>query len=212
MDSPQPSTPPLYAPASAAPGMFGTKVPSTVTFAVVVLLFLMPFIEIRCNGMKLQSVSGLQLATGFKTEKSGAGDFTDRSLTKATTNSDKQHPNLYAMAGLILGVLGLGLCLVNNRMATAAAMASAVLGVAALVGLLLDIKKQMRTGVFGDLTEKTKDVSSGNVPEVDSGINKIGQGLSDMKITVDFAPFFYVAIVAFAAAAFFCYKRMQSAK
>lgn len=212
MDSPQSSTPPVYTPPAAAPGMFGTKIPSTVTFTVVVLLFLMPFIEIRCNGMKLQNVSGLQLATGFKTEKGGAGDFTDNTISKATTNTDKQHPNMYAMAALLLGVLGLVLCLVNNRMASAGAMASAVLGLAALIGLMLDIKKQMRTGMFGNLAEKTKDVTGGNSPDLDTGINKIGQGLSDMKITVEFAPFFYVAIVAFAAAAFFCYKRMQASK
>ena len=31
-----------------------------------------------------------------------------------------------------------------------------------------------------------------------------------MNISVDFTPWFYVAVVAFLAAAFFCYKRMSS--
>jgi hypothetical protein len=210
MDSHQPSSGPSYAPPSAAPGMFGTKIPSAVSFTVVVLLFLMPFLEIRCNGMKIKSVSGVQLATGFNTSTAETGRFTDDAITKTATNTDLQHPNYYALAALILGVLGLGLSFINNRTATAAAIATAVLGLAAMVGLLLDILKQKRNGLFGDLAEKTKDVTTGNTPDADTGFNNIGKGLSGMGITVDIAPFFYVVMVAFAAAAFFCYKRMTS--
>lgn len=160
--------------------------------------------------MKIDSVSGVRLATGFDLTKSNKSAFTDNTLVNATTNSGKQGPNIYAIAALVLGVAGLGLCFIKNRIAVSAAIAAAVLGLAAMIGLLLDIKKQMRTGLFGGLGEKTKDVTSGNVPEVDTGISKISEGLSGAGITVEFAPFFYVVMVAFAAAAFFCYKRMTS--
>ena len=40
----------IQASAAATPGVLGTKMPSTVAFAVAVLLFLMPFIDIKCNG------------------------------------------------------------------------------------------------------------------------------------------------------------------
>ena len=37
--------------------------------------------------------------------------------------------------------------------------------------------------------------------------------LSDkMNISVDFTPWFYISILAFLAAAFFCYKRMSAKK
>ena len=33
-----------------------------------------------------------------------------------------------------------------------------------------------------------------------------------MYIAVDFTPWFYIAVIAFAAGAWFCYKRMQLSK
>ena len=33
-----------------------------------------------------------------------------------------------------------------------------------------------------------------------------------LNITVDFTPWFYIAVIAFLAAAFFCYKRMSASK
>jgi len=49
--------------------------------------------------------------------------------------------------------------------------------------------------------------------DMSDGFNKIGKDLSDsINISVDFTPWFYVAVLAFLAAAFFCYKRMSSMK
>lgn len=210
MDHPQSSTSSSYLPASAAPGIFGTKIPSGISFAVVVLLFLMPFLEIRCNGMKIQSVSGIQLATGFKTQNNGTG-FAGDTLTKTTTNTDRQHPNTYAMVALALGIIGLILCLINKKMAAGGAMAAGILGLAAMVGLWLDVKKQMQNGIFGNLANKSKE-AGGDDGVVKEGIDKIGEGLNNLNLEVVFAPFFYVTIVAFATAAFFCFKRMTSLK
>jgi hypothetical protein len=97
--------------------------------------------------MSLQTVSGIQLATGFKmknnsSDNSFLNDFktdkVDETITKTTTKSDKKDPNLYAMVALGLG--------------------------------------------------------------------------DKMNITVDFTPWFYIAVIAFLAAAFFCYKRMSASK
>lgn len=207
MDNPQPATPSSYQPVASAPGILGTKAPSVISFTAIVLLFLMPFLEIRCNGMKIQSVSGLQLATGFKTENSGGG-FGGDTLTKTTTNTDKQHPNTYALAALALGVVGLILCLMNKKATAGGAMAAAVLGVAAMVGLYLDIKKQMNNGIFNELSRKTKD-TGGEDTGVKDGFEKIGEGLSNLSIKVDFAPVFYIVVVLFAVAAFFSFSRMR---
>ena len=40
------------------PGILGTKIPAAVTFGIAVLLFFMPFINIKCNSLTLQKVSG----------------------------------------------------------------------------------------------------------------------------------------------------------
>jgi hypothetical protein len=208
MDSHQSTPSPAYETAPAPPGMFGTKIPSVVTMAVVVFLFILPFVEIRCNGMKLQNVSGVQLATGFKTEKSGYGDFSTDALTKTTTNTSRQQPNMYALAALVLAAAGLGLAFVNKRMAAAGGMSVAVLGLAAMVGLMLDIKKQMQHGVFGELGNKTSGDAGEKIPGLENGIKNITDNMP--AITVEFAPFFFVVMAGFAAAAFFYYKRMKS--
>ena len=42
------------------------------------------------------------------------------------------------------------------------------------------------------------------------GLDKIGDNMANM--TLAFTPWYYVAIAAFLAAAFFCYKRMSASK
>lgn len=47
MDTNQPTSVTTSTPVSAAPGMFGTKMPSSIAFAVGILLFLLPFAAIK---------------------------------------------------------------------------------------------------------------------------------------------------------------------
>ena len=62
----QPGSTPVTTATTPQPGIFGTKIPSSVAFGIGVLLFFMPFVDIKCNTMTLQTVSGVQLATGFE--------------------------------------------------------------------------------------------------------------------------------------------------
>lgn len=213
MDTNQPTAQPNYVPASAAPGMFGTKIPSAVAFVVAILLFLMPFVDIKCNGTSLQTISGVQLATGFKMKNNSSGnsflddiktDKVDEGITKATTKTDKKDPNLYALVALGLGILGLLLSLTNAKAAIGGAMITGVASAAAMIGMMLDVKKKVKL----DIPD-----SGGKSGEIGKGLDKIGQTVSDkMNITVDFTPWFYIAVLAFLAAAFFCYKRMPASK
>lgn len=195
---------------TSAPGVLGTKMPSTVAFAVAVLLFLMPFIDIKCNGSSLQTVSGIQLATGFKMKNNSSDNSflddvktegVDKNITKSTTKSDDKDPNLYALIALGLGVLGLALSFTNAKSALGGAMATGLASAGALIGLMFDIKKNIKSSI------PSTDTGSG------TGLDDIGKSMSDnLNITVDFTSWFYIAIVAFLAAAFFCYKRMAVKK
>jgi hypothetical protein len=44
------------------------KYGATVSYAIAVLLFFLPFLTIRCNDVKLASATGIHIATGFKVE------------------------------------------------------------------------------------------------------------------------------------------------
>ena len=217
MDSNPTNTTTNYAPASANRGMFGTKVPSTVAFAVGILLFFMPFVDIKCNNMSLQQVKGFELATGFQMKKSSSNnpylddiksDRVDSEITKATTKSDKKDPNLFAMVALGLGVLGLLLSFTNAKAAIGGAMITGIGSAGALIGLMLDVKKKVKA----DLPSMGDGGSSGD-GGISDKMSDFGKNLADkVNITAEFTPWFYVAVVAFLVAAFFCYKRMQSSK
>ena len=206
MDTNQPVVPDSNASAPVSPQMLASKTPSATLFIIAVLLFLMPFVDIKCGGMKLQDVKGFELATGFNL-KSGGSDMplfdeantpgVDRTITKTATKTDRQQPNMFALVALILAVAGAGLCFVNNKMAITGAMAAGVLSVASLVGLYFDIKKEVKS----DLAGKPDEIGG-----------KISEGLRDLNITVNFTPWYYITIVALLVGAFLCYKRMQTFK
>lgn len=216
MDTNQPTASPTYAPAAAAPGMFGTKIPSSVAFAVGILLFFMPFIDIRCNNMSLQQVSGFELATGFKMKNKSSdnpflndikSDKMDEGITKATTKQDKKDPNLFGLVALGLGVLGLLLSFANAKAAIGGAMVTGIASAGSLIGLMLDIKKKVKM----DMPSTGGDGASDD--GLSKGFENFGKELGDkMNISVDFTPWFYVAVAAFVAAAIFSYMRMRSSK
>jgi len=214
MDFYQPTPQPVSAPTTST-GVFGTKIPSSVAFVVAVLLFFMPFIDIKCNNMSLQQVNGVQLATGFKMKNNSSDnsflndlktDEVDKTITKTTTKSDQKDPNLYALVALGLGVIGLLLSFANAKAAIGGAMVTAVLSAASLIGLMIDIKKKVKL----DMSSSGGDSDGGML---NKSVDKIGKTMTDsMKISVDFTPWFYIAVIAFLAAAVFSYMRMTSRK
>lgn len=191
MDTTQPTT--SYNP---PPGLFGTKIPSGVAFAAGILLFLLPFAEVKCNGKSFASNTGLGIATGKEWKTTGdlfGSDLLGGASSK-TEGNQKNDPNLYAIIALALGVIGLVLSLTNAKTATGSALVSGILSAGALIGLLFDLKKKAQEPLPG----KTGG-------DLDNTMNNV-------KVSLEMTPWFYVAVVAFLVAAFFCYKRLKAAK
>lgn len=185
---------------TSQPGIFGTKIPSSVAFGIGVLLFLMPFVNIKCNTMTLQEVSGVQLATGFEI-KEGSGNSLFGGLERIDEDvkinaSEKKDPNIFAMAALGLGILSFILALINTKASMTGGVITAALSVAALIGLLIDIKKQLKLDM-PEINNRARDTG---------GLDRFGDG---MYIAVDFTPWFYITVIAFGLGAWFCYKKVQ---
>ena len=200
-----------YIPASTPtpqPGIFGTKIPSSIAFGIGVLLFFMPFLDIKCNTMVLQKVSGVQLATGFQIKSPGSdntlvGGFenmNDRD-TKATTKGEKKEPNMLALAALVLGAIGLVFALLNAKTGGTGGIITGILAAVALIATMIDVKSKVKAEM-PDLRNRPRGDDA-------SGFDKLGDSI---YIAVDFTPWFYIAVIAFLAAAFFCYKRMQETR
>jgi hypothetical protein len=177
-------------PVPQTPGILATKIPATTSFVIAIAVFLMPFLDIRCNEMSLKKINGVELATGYQIDSPGKSNSLFGGLENKETGSfskkEKKESNMYALAALLIGAAGLGLSLLNAKTAMAAAAATGALAAVALIGLMVDINRQ----VSSQQAEQSKDV----------------------VISVNFTVWFYLSVLAFLAAAFFSYQRMKQSK
>lgn len=206
MDTNQPASSFTLEPASSAPGMFGTKIPSTVAFVIGILLFLLPFTEIRCGGTKLMSKSGLDFALDnqWKTVAGGlpTGNTTDTAMN--TGKEQKGNTQYFIIGALALGVIGLLVSLGGTKAGGAGSLVTGVAAAGALIGFMLDLKNNFANS----LREQAIDKASKGAD--DAGLGKVSETMGDIKPTLAFTPWFYIAVVAFLAAAIFGYMRMRS--
>jgi hypothetical protein len=173
-----------------------SKLPSVITFAVGVLLFFLPFAEVKCNNATLLDNTGLGIVIGTEwrtSENSLLGnDMFRQDNTRETSKiqSKKQDPNVFAIAGFAFGVIGLLLSFSNARTGIKGATISGVLAAAALIGLFIDLKRKIK-GSMGDMNDAgSQNDLTGN-----------------MQISIGFTPWFYISLLAFLLAAFLSYRR-----
>jgi hypothetical protein len=202
MSEEQPNLAPITP--TVMPGILGTKIPAAVTFGIAVLLFFMPFINIKCNSLTLQKVSGAQLATGFKIESPGSdntlvGSFEkmDKGDSKVSQTGEENDPNIFALAAFGLGIIAFILSLVEKKEAITGGVITGILGAVALIATLIDIKRKVKIDL-SEMGHKAKDSGA-------TDFEKLGDSMS---IAVDFTAWFYITVIAFAAGAWFSYKRM----
>ena len=208
MDTNQTTASPILIPPPPSSGIFGTRIPSAVAFAVGILLFLLPFSEIKCGSTTLASKTGLDVALGNEWKAVGGGmfdknDFQKKSLS--ATKEQKGQTQYFAIAALGLGVIGLLLSFGNAKTA-GGGLVTGILSGAALIGLMIDLKKNFNTSIANQAIDKTQEGADS------TGLDNLGNSLNNIKPTLSFTPWFYIAIIAFLAAAFFCVMRMRSVR
>lgn len=170
----------------------GAKVPSSISFLIGTLLFFLPFLDIKCNNMSLQKLTGAELATGYKIKGPGSqntlfeGLLNENTDNKPAVAKNDKEPNLFALAALALGALGLILSFTNIKAAGIGGVLTGALAAGSLIGLMIDVYRQLKSEI------------------------SIGEVKSDVSITVDFTPWFYLSAISFIAAAYFSYKRMKA--
>jgi hypothetical protein len=73
-----------------------------------------------------------------------------------------------------------------------------------MIGMMIELKKWFNDSLAKDAINQTQNNTD------NFGLDKLGNTLNDIKPTLDFTPWFYVAMVAFLAAAFFSYQHMSA--
>ncbi len=207
MDTNQPTISTTYTSSTPPPGMFGTKVPSSIAFLVGLLVFLLPFSEIRCGGTKIMTKSGLDYALGndWKPVAGGLGGGDMQKKSMDAGKEQKGNTQYFIIGAFALGLLGLLLCFGSAR-AAGGGLVTGILGAGALIGFMLDEKKNFANSLREQAIDKTAE-GADNI-----GLDKISNTMGDIKPTLASTPWLYIAIAAFILAAIFCYMRMRSSK
>jgi hypothetical protein len=152
--------------------------------------------------------SGIDLALGKDWKAAGGGMFGNERQEKNDFANREQKGNTqaYAIAAIALAVIGLGLAFASTKSSGIAGLVCGVLTSGILIALMVELKRLFNNAMAEDALKKTKQ-GLDNV-----GFDRIGEEMSNVKITQDFTPWFYVAIVVFLAAGFFSFKRSQYLK
>jgi hypothetical protein len=186
--SPQGST--LQASTAPTAGTFGSKIPSAVTFLVAILLFLLPFAEVRCNGTALANNTGLGIAFGSDwKEVMTKNIFGDSSGTEKREYAKSRDPNVFAIIALALGVIGFLVAVLAVARQTNINFYIGLLAAASLVAMLIDLRS------------KAKSDTSLNSPEANLNVTMI--------VTVDGTVAFYIAVILFIVAAILSLQRSR---
>ncbi len=169
--------------------------PGSISFLAGVLLFLLPFVDIKCGDATLKEVRGFELATGFTVEDKSMNQsiFGNMGMdqTTKTNKSEKRDPDMFALAALGLGILGFVISfLVKGR-----SVLAAFIGTLATVSLII-----MMINIKGDSKLNTGSKANNN-------LDGFGSNLGNDIIRVEFTPWLYITIILFLAAAFFCWRK-----
>lgn len=171
---------------------------TTVSFAVGILLFFLPFTEIKCGGTTVAQLSGVNMVTGSSPKMSG--DFENMTKSLNMTDTDEATPTTkkekegkaYALAiiALLLGAGGLAVSLIKKGGYNKMELLFGIIGAVALLALMIQVK--------ADVNSQMKSENR----EMDNFSNM-------MKVSVDFTFWFFLCVLSYLAAAFFSYKQKE---
>ena len=171
---------------------------TTIAFAVGILLFLLPFVQLKCGGMTLAENSGIGIALGTEWNIAMIGSTSDLLKEKSKTGkNDKDNPlkggdpNIFAIVALVTAAIGLAFGLSNQKYRAMMGLCTGILAAIMLIAVMVQFKMAMSSALSNDKSETLKDVNMGAV------------------LKLQFTAWYFLSLASFAAAAFFSYKHHQ---
>lgn len=174
---------------------FSLKQLTTGSFVVGILLFLLPFAELRCNDTVIASNTGIGMATGqawkahglLKKDLNNSGENGERD--KKLSGGMRDWPNILALIALLSAIGGLIYNIRNGVLRAVVSLSSGLLSAILLVAMMIRLNA---------------DTRSSNQPSTDS---ERLTGLDNIQVTVHYTPWLYLAIFLFLLAAYTGYKQ-----
>ena len=170
----------------------------TIAFTIGVLLFLLPFAEIKCNSVSLAQNSGIGIATGsdwkLSAYSSGSKIFSDSVFknSKSPSESLSDGPNIFAIAAIAAGLSGLLFCFSFSKSRSLICLSAGILAAIMLIAMMIHLRYSMNSGLKNSGTKE--DIK--------------GLDMSSI-ISVSFTTWYYLSVVSFIIAAFLGYKHYR---
>jgi len=171
---------------------------TTAAFAVGILLFLLPFAQLKCGGMTLAENSGIGIALGTEWKITMVGSSSDLLKDKSKIGkNDKGNPlkggdpNIFAIVALVTAAIGLAFGLSNQKYRAMMGLCTGILAAIMLIAVMVQFKMAMSSALSNDNSETLKDIEMGAV------------------LKLQFTVWYFLSLASFAAAAFFNYKHHQ---
>lgn len=175
---------------------FRKKHTTSVAYLVGLLLFFLPFVQIRCNDMPFAENTGMGLAFGTDYKLTNSvnplqGGLGNQDGEPAKSTKEKGKMYVLALLALVLGITGLAVSLSNMRSGPSL---NAMIGVAAALCLII-LMFQIKADVKGETGKP----------------DRVGDFTDAVRVSVNYTFWFYLSVCSFLAAAFFSYKHKQLA-
>jgi hypothetical protein len=197
---PETSSPVYYTPGESE-RFFRKRHTSTIAFAVGLLLFLLPFVEIRCNNMPMAKNTGLGIVMGSEWKSSIYSGWEEQmkslSSQAGTINKNKDlsySPNIFLIVGLVAGVAGILVAFSNSKHRSIVSMCMGILAasmlIAMMVQLYLEFKSELKPGKTG-------------------GDDHLALNNPGLFLKLHFTTWYYLSLASFITAAFFGFKHQR---
>lgn len=171
----------------------------TITYAVGLLLFLLPFFDIKCNNVTMAQLKGIDVAFGGKPSVNrdlesmqngfGSRGFDDNNVQAARPQGEG-HLFITALIAFVLGVIGLILSLLNKGRNQRPNMIIGIAGAVALIASWIQVSAYVNS-----------NAKPHENPDADFS------GMVNISASPTF--WFILCLICFAVAAYYSYKQSQ---
>jgi hypothetical protein len=169
---------------------FRKKHTTSVAYLAALLLFFLPFVQIKCNDLPFAENNGIGLALGrdYKVS-SGWKDRLGGVSKSAKVNKESGRMYVLALAAFIAGIVGF---IISLSLGPKGATTNIILGILSALALII-----VMIQVTADVKQHARD------PE------RSASDIEVVKVTADFTLWYYLSVCCFLAAAFFSYKHKR---
>ena len=180
----------ITAPQATTGNFFRKPHNGTVSFAIGLLLFLLPFAELKCGSVVFAGNTGVGLAVGTEWKIAMGNDLFGKMnsrVTKQETKDLSTGPNFFLLVAIAAVLFGMAVSFSAKQWRHVAGMCAGILACIMFIAVLIQFKLMLKASMAG--------VKQGGLDHAVNGL-----------IKMSFTTWFYLSFAAFAAAAFFNYK------